>query len=266
MQDIDRMRIVEIEDVIDESPTIRTLIFNDKITANAKAGQFIMVWLPSIDELPMSVMIPYKYDEKLYAAISVRKRGISSTYLYSRKKGDKIGVRGPYGRAFEIKSERSLLVGGGTGLVPLIRLAKQSRCHTLIMGARSKDEVIFEQLARSMVDRVIVTTDDGSYGLKGFATDPLEELLKEERFDIIYTCGPEKMMKRVLEIANRYGIEAEASLERIMKCGIGLCSSCALDKYILCKDGPVMKGSIILGLEEFGKCYRDKSGQLKSTI
>ncbi len=151
-------------------------------------------------------------------------------------------------------------------MVPLLKLCKSINADiTFIMGARNRDEVIFERLARSSINgRLIITTDDGSYGIKGVATDPLEELLANEKFDMIYTCGPELMMKKVLELADKYNIEAEASLERIMKCGIGLCSSCCLGSYILCKDGPVLNASNILNAKEFGRYYRDKSGQLKS--
>ena len=265
--DKDTIRMVRIEKVIDESKSVRSFIFKDGLSSDAIAGQFLMVWIPSIDELPMSVMVPYDYSNG-YSAISVRKQGYSSTALYSMEEGEYIGVRGPYGRGFSIKDGNILLVGGGTGLVPLLRLCKQARKAriTLIMGARSKDEVIYEQLARSILkrdDRIIITTDDGSYGVKGFATDAMQDLLAKEEFDMIYTCGPEKMMYKVIDLADRYGIDAEASLERIMKCGIGLCSSCCLGKYILCKDGPVLSKEEILASKEFGRYYRDKSGMLK---
>ncbi len=273
MHDIDKIRIVEIEESIDESATVRTLIFKDEISASAKAGQFLMVWNPSIDELPMSVMLPYDYDSKRYSAISIRRHGESSTSIYNKKKGDVIGIRGPYGTSFTMLDGNLLLVGGGTGLVPLLRLCKalideHDVSLTLIMGYRSKDEIIYEKLASSLLSRIdgrlIITTDDGSYGIKGTVIDPLNRLLKEERFYMIYTCGPELMMKKVLELAVRYGIKSEASLERIMKCGIGLCSSCSLGPYILCKDGPVMNGSNILAIDEFGRYYRDKSGRLRA--
>ncbi len=261
MLDLDKIRIVEVKDVREESKRVKTLIFEDDLSSNANPGQFLMVWTLDKGELPMSVMIA----EDDYAAISVKSIGEASSILYSKEKGDLIGIRGPYGNGFTVKEGKVLLIGGGTGLVPLLRLCKSTNANiTLIMGAKNKDEVIFEDIASSLVERLIITTDDGSYGIKGVATDPLEELLMNERFDMIYTCGPELMMKKVLELADKYGIEAEASLERIMKCGIGLCSSCCLGSYILCKDGPVLNSSSILNLKEFGRYYRDKSGRLKS--
>lgn len=271
MLDRDRMRLVRVEEVRDESPTVRTLIFRDEQAYRASAGQFLMVWIPRVDEVPMSVMLD-PYDREGYAALTVRRHGYSSTALYNMQVDGMIGVRGPYGRGFSATDGNVILVGGGTGLVPLLRLCRVLSARiTFIMGSRSRDEVIFEELARRLVGsngRVVVCTDDGSYGLKGYATDALKTVLddtigkKGERVDMVYTCGPEAMMLKVLRMAHEYGVEAQASLERIMKCGIGLCSSCCIGRYVLCRDGPVMNARDILALEEFGHYARDKSGRL----
>ena len=130
--------ICTIERVVDETPTVRTLYFHDEVLANVKPGQFAMIWIPGVNELPMSVMIS-ESDEK--AGFTVRKRGESSTALYNLKIGDKIGVRGPYGNSFEITNGKILLIGGGTGLVPLMRYldflvnpAINGASVTLLMG------------------------------------------------------------------------------------------------------------------------------------
>ncbi|MFN4336306.1 MAG: dihydroorotate dehydrogenase electron transfer subunit [Candidatus Nitrosocaldus sp.] len=270
--DRDRMRLVRVEEVRDESPTVRTLIFKDEHAYRARAGEFLMVWIPRVDEIPMSIMLD-PYDREGYAALTVRRHGYSSTALYNMREGSTIGIRGPYGRAFTASNGNVVMVGGGTGLVPLLRLCKMLSISTakvtFIMGSRSREEVIFEDLARRVVGsgKVIVCTDDGSYGLKGYASDILKALLgdyaeREERIDMIYTCGPEAMMFKVLKMADEYGVEAQASLERIMKCGIGLCSSCCIGRYVLCKDGPVMDARDILACDEFGVYTRDKSGRL----
>ncbi|MEM0445921.1 MAG: dihydroorotate dehydrogenase electron transfer subunit [Candidatus Nitrosocaldus sp.] len=270
-RDKDRMRLVRIEEVRDESPTVRTLIFKDDLAYEARAGQFLMVWIPRVDEIPMSVMLD-PYDRAGYAALTVRRHGHSSTALYNMHEDSMIGIRGPYGRAFSARDGNTVIVGGGTGLVPLLRLCKMlsGARVTFIMGSRSRDEVIFEDLARRLVGsrgKVIVCTDDGSYGFKGYASDMLKALLEDasskgERFDMIYTCGPEAMMLKVLKMAEEHAIDAQASLERIMKCGIGLCSSCCMGRYLLCKDGPVMDARDILACKEFGAYTRDKSGML----
>src|SRR5207245_1071054 len=138
--------IVKIEKIIDETPTVRTLLFSDEILSKVLPGQFAMVWIPGINELTMSVMVS---TEKGKAAFTVRKHGYASTELYSMKEGDQIGVRGAYGNSFTLKQGRLLLVGGGTGLVPLVRLftfLKQSDDVALVVGAKTKDEVSFERI------------------------------------------------------------------------------------------------------------------------
>jgi dihydroorotate dehydrogenase electron transfer subunit len=92
--------ICKIEKVIEETPTVRTLIFSDEIMSNVLPGQFAMVWIPGINELPMSVMIS---DEKGKAAFTVRKHGPASTGLFNLKVGQQLGVRGPYGNSFDLK-------------------------------------------------------------------------------------------------------------------------------------------------------------------
>lgn len=265
-----KMRIVKVEEAVDETPTVRTLIFKDKLSASAKPGQFDMVWMPRTDELPMSVMISEKDG---YAALTIRRHGYASTALYNTTAGSLLGVRGPYGKSFKIVKGKVLLVGGGTGLVPILRLArvlaknKSKRSDvTLIMGAKTKEEVMFEKLARRVLKgvkgKVVVATEDGSYGVKGLATDAVAKALERNGFDMVYTCGPERMMKRVIEMAKARDIPAQASLERLMKCGIGICCSCCVGKYLVCKDGPVMDGAMVLKLPEFGTQARDKAGRM----
>ena len=144
--------IVTIEKVIDETPTVRTLYFSDDVMSNVLPGQFAMVWIPGINELPMSVMIS---NESGKAAFTVRKHGLASTGLFNIKTGEKIGVRGPYGNAFDIKQGKLLLVGGGTGLVPMMRLlthVKPTDDVTVLIGAKSKDEVFFENLSNRILN------------------------------------------------------------------------------------------------------------------
>ena len=184
-RDPNHPHICTIERVVDETPTVRTLYFHDEVLANVKPGQFAMVWIPGVNELPMSVMISEKKDE---AGFTVRKRGESSTALYNLKVGDKIGVRGPYGNSFDYRDPNGirlenhrkspfkdiLLIGGGTGLVPLLRLQKYwmqdvlGHPHiTLLMGSKTKDEVFFEDIAKKILS--VEETD--------FTTIPMAESL-----------------------------------------------------------------------------------------
>ena len=259
--------IVTIEKVIDETPTVRTLVFSDSIMPNVLPGQFAMVWIPGINELPMSVMIS---KESGKAAFTVRKHGLASTGLFNIKVGEQIGIRGPYGNAFDIKQGKLLLVGGGTGLVPMMRLlthVKSTDDVTILIGAKSKDEVFFEDLANQLLQNnshnVIVCTDDGSYGEKGFVTDVVEKLVNESHFDGVYTCGPEKMMYKTVQAAHSRGMFVQASLERMMKCGVGICGSCCVGEDLACKDGTIFDGNHLSKNKEFGHSHRNKAGILE---
>lgn len=265
---IDKRRIVRIEETILETPTIKTLVFKDDLSYTAKPGQFLMVWIPRIEEIPMSVMINSKDG---YAAVTIRKSGFGSTALFDRKKGDLIGLRGPYGNKFVLKKsyQNILIIGGGTGLVPLLRLAsyvsKKKIKATIVLGARTKKEVFFEKIARKITEMsdstFLVCTDDGSYGIKGTTVSLMTSLVRENIFDCVFTCGPELMMKGVVCLATENSIPVQASLERYMKCGIGICGSCCLDSSLVCQDGTVFNGRQLSKILDFGISYRDKDGQ-----
>ena len=266
-RDPNHPHICIIERVVDETPTVRTLYFHDPVLANVLPGQFAMVWIPGVNELPMSVMIS-ENDEK--SGFTVRKRGESSTALYNLQVGQQIGVRGPYGNSFDIKDGEILLIGGGTGLVPLMRLVKFSKDTnkiTLLMGSQTKEEVFFEDMAKNSWLcndlNCISVTEDGSYGEKGYVTDVLEKLLEENTYDAIYTCGPELMMYKVVKLANEKGIFVQASLERMMKCGVGICGSCCVSQDLVCRDGTVFDGQYLAKNSEFGHLQRTKSGILE---
>lgn len=257
-----------IEKVIDETPSVRTLVFSDDIMANVLPGQFAMVWVPGINELPMSVMITGKSGK---AAFTVRRHGPASTGLFNVKVGEQIGVRGPYGNSFDLKQGKLLLVAGGTGLVPIMRLltlVKPDDDVTVLIGAKSKEEVFFEDLANSLLEnnphQVIVTTDDGSYGEKGFVTDMVDKLVTNNHYDGVYTCGPEMMMFKTVKSAHSNGLFVQASLERMMKCGVGICGSCCVGEDLVCRDGTVFDGEHLLSNKEFGHFHRNKAGILEN--
>ena len=266
--DISKIRIVIIDQIVQETSTIRTLIFKDNLCYKSKPGQFIMVWIPGAEELPMSLM---SWDKKDYTAITIHKQGYGSTQLHNKSKGDIIGIRGPYGNHFKIKkqSRKVLLIGGGIGVIPLLKLATQLNEYridtTLIIGARSKDEILFEKQANYFLSetmhKVVVTTEDGSYGIHGQATDVMARILENEKFDNVYTCGPELMMKKVFDIASSHSLPVQARLGRYMKCGIGICASCCIGEQLVCKDGTVFNEKELRFMTEFGQINRDKSGR-----
>lgn len=268
----DILRFVQIKKVIEETPTIRTIVFEDEYSIASMPGQFLMVWIPPIEELPMSVGIE-NVESCKFAAVTVRKYGIGSTALYHKQVGDLIGIRGPYGNCFSVPENlrNALLIGGGTGLVPLVRLFSNllhDRIQaSLIMGARTKNEILFEHKVRKLLadsnlnDTVAFSTDDGTYGFSGSTVDLAESILVSKKFEIMYTCGPELMMKGVQNLGERFSIPVEASLERYMKCAIGICGSCCINDKLVCRDGTIFDSMNLKQLTEFGSSYRDKSGR-----
>lgn len=259
-----KLRITRILDVKTENSTVKTFTFKDKECAKAMPGQFLMLWIPGVDEIPLSVL---DVEEHGIVSIVVKKVGETTEALHNMKVGEIIGIRGPFGNSFTLNKGKVLLVGGGTGINPLLFLTKKyvSKAAKLmfVMGAKTREELLFvDELGKLCGEgNLIATTEDGSYGIKCLATKPLEALLTKEKFDMIYTCGPERMMLEVLNLAEKHGIALEASLERLMKCAIGLCGSCVIGKYRVCIDGPVFTANQLKEVKaEFGVSKRDFNG------
>jgi len=261
------LRIVEIQEVKGESPTVKTFTFQDKFCGKAEPGQFVMVWISGVDEIPFSLST---ITSNGLTSITVAEVGEATKALHQRKRGDVLGIRGPYGKGFTLASGNIMMVGGGTGLAPLMplteRLVKLSTKITFLLGAKTKDELLFlnhiNQTLSKVNAEIVATTEDGSYGLKGVVTDQAEQKLAKEKFDMIYACGPEQMMHKMFLLAEQYHMPFQASLERIMRCAIGLCGSCVIDKLRVCKDGPVLTSEQLrMVKDEFGRFKRDFSGR-----
>lgn len=263
-----RPRIVKIQDAKEETSTVKSITFRDDQCSKGKPGQFVMIWIPGIDEIPMTLSL---ISRDATSGVTVRKRGEATNALCAKKTGDQIGVRGPYGTYFTVGEEaKLLLVGGGTGiaaLAPLIELPIMRRKDlTIVIGARTKTELIylnrFKALHPAKKMRLITTTDDGSNGLKGLASSIVNTLLEKDKFDMTYACGPELMMKTILDAAQKTDTPIQFSLERIFKCGVGICGSCSLGPYRVCRDGPIFSGEMLQGIGEFGKTKRDSAGRI----
>ncbi|RXE55963.1 dihydroorotate dehydrogenase [Methanoculleus taiwanensis] len=245
---------VTITRITEESPSIRTFTFDQEIPFNP--GQFVMVWVPGVDEIPMALSAT--------DAITVQKVGDATAALFSLGVGDQIGIRGPFGNGFAVTG-RTLAVGGGIGVSPLHPLATAGLVDVFLLGARSAEDLIFaDRLAETTT--LFTATDDGSAGHHGFVTDLLGRIDPID-FDHICVCGPEVMMRAVLGILERHGCtdRGQFSLHRYMKCGIGICGSCCTDPGGLrvCRDGPVFTGDRLIA-SEFGHYTRDASGQRKN--
>lgn len=250
-----------------ESPTVKTFTFNDRLCSRAKPGQFLMFWIPGVDEIPLSIL---DANENGTISVAVKRVGQATEALHQKKTGEIIGIRGPFGNAFTTKTGRILMISGGTGTAPILFLAKRlvakAKELVFLIGGKTREELLFMELPKRMFSKkkldVIPTTENGSYGIKGLATKPLEKLLRKKKFDIIYTCGPEKMMRETFNQAEKCGIAMEASLERLMRCAIGLCGSCVIGKYRVCKDGPIFTLEQLREVKsEFGFSKRDLDGR-----
>jgi dihydroorotate dehydrogenase electron transfer subunit len=224
-----------------------------------------MLWIPGVDEIPLSIL---DTEENGTVSVAVKNVGEATGALHNKEAGEIIGIRGPFGNSFTVKTGRILMVGGGTGIAPLLFLTKKltpkTTKITFVIGAKMKEELLFMDKLKELCGEgnVIATTEDGSYGVKGLATTPLETLLAKEKFDKIYTCGPEQMVRRVFDLAEKHGIFLEASLERLMRCAIGLCGSCVIGKYRVCRDGPVFIADQLREvINEFGFSKRDFNGK-----
>jgi len=253
---MEKPTICEIKEIITESPSTKTFILDRKF--KFRPGQFAMLWLPGVDEKP------FGYSSN--RSFTIARVGKFTEAMHSLKEGDLLGVRGPYGTSFEALGERILAIAGGIGVVPIIaaveEFSKKGFEITTILGARSREELLFGERFKGC-GNLLPCTDDGSFGYSGFTTDRLEELLRKGcKFDLIITCGPEIMMKKVVDVSNRYNIPVQVSLERYMKCGIGICGQCALDEegLCVCREGPVFWGDKLKYISEFGRYKRDESG------
>jgi len=243
---------------VDETPSIKTVRFNERLAATP--GQFVMVWVPGVDEFPMSVS--YTEDG---LGVTYQILGDGTKALASKVKGDRVGIRGPYGKGFAIHGKQLLVVAGGAGMAPLAPFVEQSVAHgasvDLVLGARTSTDLLFESRATKAGARVRISTDDGSKGFKGLATELTESVLAKNRFDFIYACGPERMLVGVLKMAESRKLPMQASLERMMRCGIGICDSCAIDGKHVCRDGPVFSERELRTLDELGKTKLDMCGR-----
>ena len=279
------MHMLKIEKIVQENSNVISFYFKHRL--NSKPGQFVMILLPGYGEKPMS--IAQDYGEGFSLAIAAV--GKTTNAICSAKVGEHVGIRGPLGTWFNLPDYRDnennknkeneredkniyknysiALIGGGYGAGPMASLAELAikigfdpkNIHYII-GARTKDLLLFHKRLDNLGVNIHVTTDDGSYGIRGKVTDALNNVVKKQKIDKIYTVGPELMMKAVYGIAVREDIDCEISLERYIKCGIGICGSCVVDPTgeRMCIEGPIIGKKKIEQITEFGKYHRDASG------
>lgn len=259
----DEIRTVIVLDVKREAVDITTIYFKDDLVQTAEPGQYIMVWVPGEDEVPMSIST---IEHNGLSSITVRNIGSTTEILNSITPGTMLGIRGPYGNHYEVEGENPLIVAGGSGaasLLPLVRaFLKKGVKPTFILGGRSSDQLLFEDtLADLLGENLVISTDDGSMGYSGYASGYAALLMAENEYDQVYTCGPELMMVKVFYETEKHDLPIQASLERYVKCAVGLCGNCAIGPYRVCKDGPIFDTEMLKEIrDEFGISHMDASG------
>jgi len=240
-------RAATIIEVREENYRTKTFVL-DTALDGAYAGQFAMFWLPRFDEKPFSLV---NADP---VTVMVTDVGPFSHLFHSKKPGDLIWVRGPFGNGYhaEPDQKRIALIGGGYGVAPLHWLAHtlQSTADDLhaIIGARTAADILyadrFEELGFTSPptthNLIHLTTEDGTLGTQGRVTDVLEPLLARDKIDAIFACGPHGMLAALEEQGQRYGVPCQLSWEAYMRCGIGVCGACEHEGRVLCLDGPVL--------------------------
>ncbi|MBU1087701.1 MAG: sulfide/dihydroorotate dehydrogenase-like FAD/NAD-binding protein [Candidatus Omnitrophica bacterium] len=220
----------------------------------ASAGQFVILRVDEFGErFPLTL---YDFDcENGTITVVCQAIGVSTRKLCALSQGDSVlDISGPLGRSEQVQNVgKVIFVGGGVGtaeVYPIAKAMKQAGNDvTVIIGFRTKDLIICEQEIKRICDNLYITTDDGSYGRKGFVTDILKELLAKDSYDLVFAIGPLVMMKSVSGVTKLKSIKTIVSLNSIMIDGTGMCGGCRI-KYneqakFTCVDGPAFDGHLV---------------------
>lgn len=233
---------------------------SERIAKEAVPGQFINIkcrdGLDAFLRRPVSILRVNPEENTFDIAYMIRGKG--TRLLSCLKKGDELDCIGPLGNGFTLpeKGEKICIVGGGIGIFPLLFLLERSTgaFRTAFLGFRSKDLVVLQSDFEKASERLIISTDDGSFGEKGLISVPFMEYLEAEKPDRVYTCGPVPMMKTVADACSEKSIFCEVSMEQRMGCGIGACLVCVcktrdngdFEYKRTCRDGPVFNAGKVI--------------------
>ena len=241
------MKILEKQVLSDDRGTrvIKMKVFSKEIPLKAKPGQFIVLMVCEEGErIPLTIVDKGSQD----ITVIFQEAGLTTKLLGKLNVGDSLyALAGPLGHPTEIKNYgKVILVAGGVGIAeiyPVARAMREAGNHVVtVLGARTKDLLILEDELRKTSDEFYVTTDDGSYVRKGFTTDVLGELLKNDKYDLVYAVGPIPMMQRVAQVAKGFNVKTIVSLNALMVDGTGMCGCCRVSvggkTKFSCVDGP----------------------------
>lgn len=219
------------------------------VCKNAEPGHFLMVCVEEGGErIPLTIVDCNEGD----VTIIYQKLGYSTRLLGTKEVGDYVSdMVGPLGKPSHIKDRKRVIgVAGGVGAAPLYsqlkEYAKRGVTVDLVIGGRSDEYVIMEDMYKEFVNKIYVSTNDGSRGTKGFVTDVLKDLYKENTYDQCITIGPLIMMKNVVLLNKEHGVQTDVSLNPIMIDGTGMCGNCRVSinqkTFFACIDGPDFEG------------------------
>ena len=229
-----------------------TVVSRD-LAAEVRAGQFLHIKCGEERLLRRPVSICRVRGGTLEFVIEVKGEG--TRWLSKREPGNKLDILGPLGKGFYVPDGRIIAVGGGIGAPPMLFVAETATCDvTAVIGFRSIDRIILEKEFAAVCEKVYITTDDGSSGLRGSVTEPLQELLDSGGYSAVLACGPHAMLSAVARLCRFYNIPCQVSMEERMGCGVGACLVCACatvsggneNKSRICKDGPVFDAEEII--------------------
>ncbi|MGI5873955.1 MAG: dihydroorotate dehydrogenase electron transfer subunit [Bacillota bacterium] len=222
------------------------------IAMKAKPGQFVNVKLNDVAEPLLRRPISLHGIDAENGIISLLYLvvGRGTEMMTKLENGDSVDLLGPLGKGFStfFHGRRAVIVAGGIGSAPFYPLMEELKAKqkniTMIYGARDAESLTCLDLYEEQGAEMILVTEDGSVGEKGFVTGPLDRLLAERGADFVYACGPEAMLKAVEEVAANHGVQGEVSTEARMGCGLGVCLSCSKKgkdgkNRKVCQDGPV---------------------------
>ena len=228
-----------------------------EIVENAKPGNFIEIRVTDgIDPFLRRPISIYNLDkEKGILEFIFQVKGKGTEILAKKEEGNEIDIIGPLGHGtFKFDKYKNIaVIGGGIGIFPLYELSKQSKQNDVkvncYLGFRNQEFVMLEKEFEEVTDKLIITTDDGTYKNKGFAIDYLKDDMEHEKYECIYACGPLPMLRAVQKYAIENNVDCQLSLEEKMACGLGVCLGCAVktakspkdapEYWHVCKGGPV---------------------------
>lgn len=238
------------------APNVNEYVFDaPRVVKNAKPGQFVIVIVDEEGErVPFTICDMDK--EKGELTLLIQTIGYTTAKLAQLQPGDSVfAIAGPLGHPTDLSEyDNVCLVGGGIGTAVIYPQAKQRKklgkpCD-VIVGAKTKDLIMYEDEFNKAAKNLYIVTDDGSYGDKGFVTTKLEEQIKNGvKYDCVFAVGPMIMMKVVSELTKKYGIKTIVSMNSTMVDGTGMCGGCRLvvDNQVkyACVDGPEFDGHLI---------------------